>query len=112
TELDQSIAKTKYNQRNLLMVLRHPEIPLHNTPAELTARGRVRKRVVSYGPRSDKGAQAWDTFETLLGTAKKLGVNFFHYLRDRIVAPGRFPRWRISFSNGRTVQLGSSWDSS
>jgi hypothetical protein len=39
----------------------------------------VRKRVVSYGPRSVQGAQAWDTFQTLLGTAKKLGVNFFHY---------------------------------
>ena len=44
----------------------------------------VRKRVVSYGPRSPQGAQAWDTFQTLLGTAKKLGLNFFHYLRDRI----------------------------
>ena len=110
--LDRRIAKTQANKGPLLMVLRHPEIPLHNNPAELGARGRVRKRVVSYGPRSEQGAQAWDTFQTLLGTAKKLGVNFFHYLRDRIVAPGRFPRWRISFSNGRTVQLGSSWDSS
>jgi hypothetical protein len=44
----------------------------------------VRKQVVSYGPRSAKGVKAWETFETLLGTAKKLGVNFFHYLRDRI----------------------------
>jgi len=56
--LDQRIAKTKANKGSLLMVLRHPEIPLHNNPAELGARGRVRKRVVSYGPRSVKGAQA------------------------------------------------------
>jgi hypothetical protein len=81
--LDQRIAKTKANKGPLLMVLRHPEIPLHNHPAELEAGGRVRKRVVSYGARSVKGAQAWDTFQTVLGTAKKLGVNFFHYLRDR-----------------------------
>jgi len=76
--LDQRIAKTKANKGSLLMVLRHPEIPLHNNPAELGARGRVRKRVVSYGPRSVKGAQAWDTFQTILGTAKNLGVNCFH----------------------------------
>jgi hypothetical protein len=71
--LDDRIAKTKANKGHLLMVLRHPEIPLHNNPAELGARGRVRKRVVSYGPRSEKGAKAWDTFQTLLGTARKLG---------------------------------------
>jgi len=82
--LDERIAKTKAKKGHMLLVLRHPEIPLHNNPAELGARGRVRKRVVSYGPRSEKGARAWDTFQTLLGTAKKLGVNFFHYLRDRI----------------------------
>ena len=75
--LDQRITKTKANKVYLLMVLDHPEIPLHNNAAELGARTRVRKRVVSYGPRSEQGAKAWDTMETLLGTAKKLGVNFF-----------------------------------
>jgi hypothetical protein len=30
------------------MVLEHPEVPLHNNPAELDARTRVRKRAVSY----------------------------------------------------------------
>jgi len=82
--LDQRIAKTKDNKVYLLMVLDHPEIPLHNNTAELGARTRVRKRVVSYGPRSEQGAKAWDTMETLLGTAKKLSVNFFHYIRDRV----------------------------
>jgi hypothetical protein len=82
--LDQRIAKTKANKVYLLMVLDHPEIPLHNNAAELGARTRVRKRVVSYGPRSEQGAKAWDTMETLLGTAKKLGVNFFHYICDRV----------------------------
>ena len=53
--LDQRIAKTKADKEHLLMVLKHPEIPLHNNPAELDARRRVRKRVVSYGPRSEKG---------------------------------------------------------
>ncbi|MGO9257171.1 MAG: hypothetical protein ACLQU1_12830 [Bryobacteraceae bacterium] len=38
--LDQRIAKTKANKGPLLMVLGHPEIPLHNNPAELGDRGR------------------------------------------------------------------------
>ena len=47
--------------------------------------------VVSYGPRSVKGAQAWDTFQTLLGTAKKLGVNFLDYVHDRINGTRQMP---------------------
>jgi len=49
-----------YQARLLLMVLTHPEIPLHNNPAELGARARVRKRDVSFGPRTREGATAWD----------------------------------------------------
>ena len=110
--LDQRIAKTKANKGPLLMVLRHPEIPLHNNPAELGARGRVRKRVVSYGPRSEKGAKAWDTFQTLLGTAKKLGVNFFHYLRDRIGGARRMPSLAdLIQQRAEDLQLGASWGS-
>lgn len=111
--LDQRIAKTKANKGHLLMVLRHPEIPLHNNPAELGARGRVRKRVVSYGPRSQQGAQAWDTFQTLLGTAKKLGVNFFHYLRDRIGGARQMPSLAdLIHQRATDLQLGSSWEPS
>src|SRR5947208_5270985 len=73
------------------MVLEHPEIPLHNNPAELDARLRVRKRVVSYGPRSTAGAQVWDAMETLLSTARKLGVNFFQYIRDRVSGARQMP---------------------
>jgi Transposase IS66 family len=111
--LDQRIAKTNANKGPLLMVLRHPEIPLHNNPAELGARGRVRKRVVSYGPRSQQGAKAWDTFQTLLGTAKKLGVNFFHYLSDRIGGACKMPSLaNLIHQRAKDLQLGSSWGSS
>jgi len=81
--LDQRIAKTKAKKVHLLMVLSHPEIPLHNNPAELGARQRVRKRDISFGPRSSDGAAAWDTFMTLAATAKKLQVSFFAYIYDR-----------------------------
>ena len=50
--LDERIAKTRLKQASLLLVLEHPEIPLHNNPAELGARQRVRKRDVSFGPRT------------------------------------------------------------
>jgi FtsZ-binding cell division protein ZapB len=82
--LDGRIAKTKAKKDKLLMVLRHPEIPLHNNPAELGARRRVRKRDVSFGPRTADGVAAWDTFMTLAATAKKLGISFFAYVYDRI----------------------------
>jgi len=108
--LDQRIAKTRTDKVYLLMVLDHPEIPLHNNPAELEARRRVRKRVVSYGPRSEQGAKAWDTMETLLGTAKKLGVNFYHYIVDRVSgAKKMISLAELIDQRARTLNLSSSW---
>lgn len=83
-ELDKRIAKTKAKKEQLLLALKYPEMPLHNNPAELGARQRVRKRDVSFGPRTGDGVAAWDTFMTLAETAKKLGVNFYAYVHDRI----------------------------
>ena len=51
--LDDRIAKTLAKREHLLQVLEHPEVPLHNNPAELGARQRVRKRDVSFGPRPE-----------------------------------------------------------
>ena len=89
--LDQRIAKTKAKKDGLLRVLSHPEIPLHNNPAELGARQRVRKRDVSFGPRTSDGAAAWDTFMTLVATAKKLKVSFFAYVHDRVSGVNALP---------------------
>lgn len=89
--LDDRIIKTADKRAQLLAVLKHPDIPLHNNDMELAARRRVRKRDVSFGPQSRNGARAWDTFQTLAATAAKLGVGFFHYLRDRIVTPETTP---------------------
>ncbi len=82
--LDQRIAASKAKAANLLLVLDFPELPLHNNPAELGARQRVRKRTISLGPSTQEGLEAWDTFMTLAETAKKLGVNFFAYVFDRV----------------------------
>jgi len=83
-ELDKRIAQTKAKKEQLLLALKYPEMPLHNNPAELGARQRVRKRDVSFGPRTEDGVQAWDTFMTLAETSKKLGVSFYAYIHDRI----------------------------
>jgi len=89
--LDERIAKTAAKKEALLSVLAHPEVPLHNNPAELGARQRVRKRDVSFGPRSQAGVTAWDVFGTITQTAAKLGVNVAHYLHDRLSGANRMP---------------------
>lgn len=90
-DLDNRIAKTMTKKDRLLQVLDNPELPLHNNPAELAARQRVRKRDISFGPRTPDGVAAWDTFMTLAETAKKLGVNFYDYIHDRVAATHRLP---------------------
>lgn len=90
-ELDKRIAKSKAKKEQLLLALKYPEMPLHNNPAELGARQRVRKRDVSFGPRTSDGVAAWDTFMTLAETAKKLGVSFYAYIHDRISANHSLP---------------------
>lgn len=82
--LDERIAKTRTKKVALLRALDHPELPLHNNPAELGARRRVRKRDASFGARSPTGIRAWDCCQTITATAQKLGVNVLHYLQDRL----------------------------
>ena len=111
--LDERIAKTRAKQSCLLMVLAHPEIPLHNNPAELGARARVRKRDVSFGPRTHEGAMAWDTFMTLAATATKLGVSFYHYIHDRISGTSQMPSLAdLIGGRAKMLNLGASWDTS
>lgn len=89
--LDQRIAKTKAKKDSLLLVLKYPELPLHNNASELGVRQRVRKRDVSFGPRTQAGVRAWDTFATLAATAKKLDVSFYQYIHDRISGANQIP---------------------
>ena len=90
-ELNAVIARTKTKETELLRVLDAPHLPLHNNAAELGARVRVRKRDVSFGPRSPAGLKAWDTFMTLVETTRKVGVNFYAYVRDRLHGRGAIP---------------------
>ncbi|MBU1117329.1 MAG: transposase [Bacteroidetes bacterium] len=82
--LDERIAKTKQKKAHLLLVLKYLELPLHNNDAELAARTQVRKRDVSLHTITDEGTQANDTFLTITQTCKKLGVNAYDYIFDRV----------------------------
>ena len=108
--LTERIAKTRAKKTALLLVLEHPEIPLHNNAAELGARQRVRKRDVSFGPRTAEGAQAWDTFMSLADTTRKLGVSFYHYIHDRIRGDQQIPPLAdLIDERAHELNLGASW---
>ena len=110
-QLDECKARSLQKREPLLMVLSHPEILLHNNPAELGARQRVRKRDVSLQARTCEGIGAWDTFETLVATAKKLGVNLFSYLYDRITRAFCLPSLASLIGERATsMALGTSWE--
>lgn len=83
-ELDQRIRKTFSKSEELLQILQHPQIPLHNNSAELGARAAVRRRDVSLHTMTSKGTKANDSFMTLVQTAKKLECSAFNYFHDRI----------------------------
>jgi hypothetical protein len=89
--LDDRMSKTRAKKASLLLMLDHPEIPLHNNAAEFGCRARVRKRDVRFGARTEDGVRLWDTGMTLVETAKKLGVSFYHYLQDRVSGSMQMP---------------------
>ena len=59
-------------------------MPLDNNEAERALREYVVKRKISNGTRTEVGTQAWEIFLALVDTCRKLGVNFYQYILDRI----------------------------
>jgi protein involved in ribonucleotide reduction len=57
---------------------------LHNNASELAARVEKRRQDVSLQTKSKQGTEAKDAFLTVVETAKKLGVNIYKYMADRI----------------------------
>jgi hypothetical protein len=90
-QLDERKRLTLLKISELLLVLEHPELPLHNNPAELAARTMVQRRNISYATQTIEGTQAWDTFMSLVATTRQLGISFFEYIRDRISQVGNIP---------------------
>ena len=109
-DLDARLALLASKRESLLPVLDHPELPLHNNAMELGARRRVRKRDISFGPRSGAGVRAWDTCMTLVATAQKLGVNVIAYFHDRLSGVCALPALAdVLIQRASTANLGASW---
>jgi Transposase IS66 family len=86
--LDRLLKRLHANKAELLMVLEHPEIPLHTNGSENDIRCQVTKRAVSGGTYSGTGRDCRDAFLGLAKTCRKLGVTFWDYLGDRIGVVG------------------------
>ena len=83
-ELDERITKSKAKKGELLTVLKHPEVPLHNNLSENGARVQKRREDVSLHTKSKEGTRAKDTMMSIVETCKKLGVSAYHFIYDRV----------------------------
>lgn len=82
--LNKGLKQIYNNKSELLLVLRRPDIPLHNNLSENDIREYVKRRKISGSTRSPTGKKCRDTFTSLKKTCRKLGISFWNYLMDRI----------------------------
>ncbi len=90
--IDGALKTMHMHRAALLRVLDRPELPLHNNLSEGHLRDYVKKRKISGSTRSELGRAARDTFASLKKTCRRLGVNFWAYLQDRVRSAGQIPR--------------------
>jgi hypothetical protein len=90
--VNQVLKSMREMKADLLRVLEHPEIPLHNNAEESDIREFVKRRKISGGTRSGAGRRCRDTFASLKKTCRKLGICFWDYLKDRVTGLARLPR--------------------
>jgi hypothetical protein len=90
-ELDMRIAKSKAKKKELLTVLNHPEIPLHNNRSENGARVQKRREDASLQTKTEAGTNAKDTMMTIVETCKKHGVSSYKYIFDRVNKTFKLP---------------------
>ena len=76
--------RTREKKNELLLVLKFPEVPLHNNTCELAMREKVVQRKIRGYFRSMIGARASDIFLSLMGSCRKLNISFGEYIKDRI----------------------------
>jgi hypothetical protein len=109
-QLDERKALTRAKASELLLVLHHPELPLHNNAAELGARTMVQRRNISYATQTSEGTKAWDMFMSLVATTRKLGISFYEYMQDRFSRLGKIPALgAIIREKSAANPFGGSW---
>lgn len=91
-ELNRALLKIYSKRTELLLVLEHPELPLHNNLSENDIRQFAKFRKISGSTRSDAGRRCRDTFLSLKTTCRKLSVSFWRYLQDRICRTQQVPQ--------------------
>ncbi|MCY4642612.1 MAG: hypothetical protein OXC41_07965, partial [Gammaproteobacteria bacterium] len=79
-------------REELLLILKYPWLPLHNSWSERQIREYVKRRKISGGARSALGQRCRDTFASLKKTCKLHGVSFSRYLKDQISGAGIIPQ--------------------
>jgi hypothetical protein len=90
-ELDDRIEKSKNQKEELLAVLIHPEIPLHNNASENAARTEKRYQDVSFQTITKEGTKAKDTLQSSVATLKKNGVSAYQFILDRVTGAFKMP---------------------
>ena len=91
SSLNLVLDRLRKNKAELLLVLDHPQVPLHNNGSEGEIREYAIKRKISAGTRSDDGKNSRDTFLSLKKTLRKLGISFWEFLLDRISSTRAIP---------------------
>ena len=89
--LNLALKRLHKNKAELLLILEHPDIPLHNNLSEGDIREYVKKRKISGSTRSDDGRRSRDTFASLKKTCRKNAISFWQFLLDRISSTYRIP---------------------
>jgi hypothetical protein len=89
--LDERIIKSKAKKGELLTVLKHPELPLHNNLSENGARVQKRREDVSLQTKTKEGTKAKDTLMTIVETCKKHGFSSYEYIYDRVSKTFKMP---------------------
>ena len=83
-DLDERIVKSRNKKDELLVVLQHPEAPLHNNISENGARVEKRRQDISLQTKTDEGTKAKDTMMSIVETCRKLGISAYKFIHDRV----------------------------
>ena len=90
-DLDERIVKSKSKKDELLVVLKYPEVPLHNNRSENGARTEKRRQDVSLQTKTEEGTNAKDTMMSVVETCKKLGISAYKFINDRVSGRNKMP---------------------
>lgn len=107
-KLNDTLISLYRKKDDLLRVLDHPFVPLHNNGSEREIREFVTKRKISGGTRSNTGRQLRDVFTGLSKTCRKLDVSFWNFLGDRISKKNLMPQLSVVLQEKVTFNRHSS----